>query len=903
MDDLFGDAAVPPPAAAASNDIFAAFGDAPTDADDDEVDRFAGGDEDADVDPFAEYADAAPAAAPAVAPAPSSADADAIDTLFGGGSAAAASGAADAAAAAAAPAAAASTDGDLLGAHDPPRVRFVWVWRDSKRAWNAFGPYAIGELDAYADTCMRTQSDAEDAASLVGGPCQAAAAAAALSSRLVLTDIRAQVGMQVGELEQCTSIRRVVLSEVDSTQDLHERWQGPYCSRELTESLCQDALVDMLVMNGICALPTESCAALMLRAASHRLVATDRCVRPASVLGEEDPVLDCDARPGRAGFCSWCRRLTRHEQKSSAKISRDGFCCQSCLRETVRCKLCAKQDDVGMSCVRAMKADAKCYAHTHDEDSVPMSEVDPALLGEFESLCPWCSVTCKQLLAEKLRPPRRNVFRCSACSGRTLVCKSKTHAEGSSMARGYVTMDDSTCWDCQGIPYEQRMLSDMTCEDGAERWCSWCFAPSALFKMTSKNKTGRNAYECGVCGGGVFACQNGSCPNMGRDASVALGIKRQRCDMCRLGEERVAYIQELIEKSDGRDTAMFASKETKRALMSEETEQKRLAFESGHLRSYLCLLMMGWRQRRALTMTLGWSLLESSAFGCPAEEAWEIISKDKEGVQARANQSWETLGTKGTRDADWDECLSRTISSVFGCMRAVPSSNVADPAGKRKRPLKEHLRQQKARYANLLNPMHPRCRQLEDEFLERMYLSQNDGPAAWDEHDRGTADEGYLQVVKALREVGGVANGFSMAYFISAIRAAEKQREADILLEEEEKKKAEEMSGVVKAGDQAKATKRGGKIVLNQGVANGIRVASTSMLGAVAASAIMGISAVLIVRDLVSIVFGSSEGRLVPTIRAIVITRYALILEDILLEEFYPHDEALLERILADMDD
>lgn len=75
--------------------------------------------------------------------------------------------------------------------------------------------------------------------------------------------------------------------------------------------------------------------------------------------------------------------------------------------------------------------------------------------------------------------------------------------------------------------------------------------------------------------------------------------------------------------------------------------------------------------------------------------------------------------------------------------------------------------------------------------------------------------------------------------------------------------------------------------------------AITPVLGtagaAVATSAMMGLGIALVVKDLVKICFGSSEARLISTVRAVVCTRYALALRGILLEELYPPPDDSVE--------
>ena len=88
-------------------------------------------------------------------------------------------------------------------------------------------------------------------------------------------------------------------------------------------------------------------------------------------------------------------------------------------------------------------------------------------------------------------------------------------------------------------------------------------------------------------------------------------------------------------------------------------------------------------------------------------EAWELIAKAGSGIQSRATQSYEKINP-GAEAADWDEVLNRVCIAAFGCSRHVPSSDVADPACKSMRPLKEIERQKLDRSARLRNPLDQR---------------------------------------------------------------------------------------------------------------------------------------------------------------------------------------------------
>ena len=165
---------------------------------------------------------------------------------------------------------------------------------------------------------------------------------------------------------------------------------------------------------------------------------------------------------------------------------------------------------------------------------------------------------------------------------------------------------------------------------------------------------------------------------------------------------------------------------TARNELTRDSAEFRAAIGLCMTRPFICLVAMGWRQRRSLCMQLGWSLVESSNFGDPHAEALEIINKPGSGILSRSNQSYEKLNP-GADNADWDEVLTRTVVACFGVCRHVRSNDTADPAGKVLRPIRELMRQKADRRARLANGGDPRSRTLEDELLEKLWLSRGGG--------------------------------------------------------------------------------------------------------------------------------------------------------------------------------
>eukprot|EP01052_Picozoa_sp_SAG31_P045174 SAG31_NODE_8151_length_1509_cov_1.317730_1_plen_401_part_00 len=208
--------------------------------------------------------------------------------------------------------------------------------------------------------------------------------------------------------------------------------------------------------------------------------------------------------------------------------------------------------------------------------------------------------------------------------------------------------------------------------------------------------------------------------------------------------------------------------------LTRDSAEFRTAASLCMVRPFVCLVAMGWRQRQSLCMQLGWSLLESSNFGDPHAEALEMICKSGAGILSRTNQSYEKLNP-GANDADWDEVLTRTLLACFGVCRHVRSNDVADPAGRLKRPIKEVLRQKADRRARLQVGEDPRIATLEDEMLEKLWLSRIGGlsPAQRDTMDHELLHPEIHLLGHKLKRAG-VTNDMAVRYFLHSAQESSK---------------------------------------------------------------------------------------------------------------------------------
>jgi hypothetical protein len=212
--------------------------------------------------------------------------------------------------------------------------------------------------------------------------------------------------------------------------------------------------------------------------------------------------------------------------------------------------------------------------------------------------------------------------------------------------RGHPLWDDDYCFDCENVHPTERELNHLP--GAPPRFCSWCFDYSPSFSLVQKNTASRDQWECNTCGGTVHKCQMSGCPHLARGGIANMaGFNRMRCDRCRLGDQACAAISAKMSTMDAEFRHISTSTDAMRQHLQKDVPEQKLALEAGMLRPFLCLVAMGWRQRRSLAMQLGWSLVESENFGNSHAEAWEIISRQGSGIQARANQSYEKVNPIG----------------------------------------------------------------------------------------------------------------------------------------------------------------------------------------------------------------------------------------------------------------
>jgi hypothetical protein len=157
------------------------------------------------------------------------------------------------------------------------------------------------------------------------------------------------------------------------------------------------------------------------------------------------------------------------------------------------------------------------------------------------------------------------------------------------------------------------------------------------------------------------------------------------------------------------------------AVLAMDSDEKRLAKDAGMLRPFLALVAMGFEERVKVgdlleVAVLVHSFRQAMSHGdgaepyrkdiwnlsfdpslCAHQEAWMLIASSGAGIQARSNEFYQFRGWNAT----WDATLLGVCKTVFGVTRKVKLNHA------------DSLRR-------CMNPVDPRCKQLESELLDNM---------------------------------------------------------------------------------------------------------------------------------------------------------------------------------------
>lgn len=225
------------------------------------------------------------------------------------------------------------------------------------------------------------------------------------------------------------------------------------------------------------------------------------------------------------------------------------------------------------------------------------------------------------------------------------------------MSRMHAVLSDQLCAKCSGT------IGDWLDPHGTSKilarlgWCSWCVEYTS-HQLEQSNTLRRNYYTCNTCTSRTLPCVN--CPS-----GMACGGATWNDNLC-------AYCSNVTTNFDWKelkqkkDTIMRQQRTHGRVMaeLNRYSEHRDQAKAQGMERPFLLLVSMSPSMRNQVACILGWTIITTDYFGDPHHEAWDIINRSRNGLQARANQSYETLNPMA-HNCTWYDVLRRVNNIVF----------------------------------------------------------------------------------------------------------------------------------------------------------------------------------------------------------------------------------------------
>jgi hypothetical protein len=332
--------------------------------------------------------------------------------------------------------------------------------------------------------------------------------------------------------------------------------------------------------------------------------------------------------------CSWCFQPTEHVCVAPGMLSRDVCVCQSCFRETVKCKNIA-----------ACNGAARRHQSGSDSECAVCMKLVATWLDTpvwHEHWCSWCFERTPQELVER-KKIGRSFYSCVKCRRPTQKCcedKPGGRPGQSAMSRA----GDDKCFKCEGL------VKDWNDMDNKARFqtfgsCSWCFK-ECTHDLMSRHTVKRDRYQCSNCSMETAHCPADDCQAMVRAGGIL--STETRCVSCDLSLGEGGWPR-LRAKADAQFDKQLTQFELEQEL-ARPSKFKQLAWNEGCVRLFLLLVSMPSATRNRIAGLLGWTTVTRPSFGDAHEEAWEIISMHETGYTGMipcTNQALESLNPAG----------------------------------------------------------------------------------------------------------------------------------------------------------------------------------------------------------------------------------------------------------------
>lgn len=288
--------------------------------------------------------------------------------------------------------------------------------------------------------------------------------------------------------------------------------------------------------------------------------------------------------------------------------------------------------------------------------------------------------------------------------------------------------------------------------------------------------------------------------------------------------------------------------------LARDSEFKQMAYEQGMIRPFLLLASMHPKRRAIWAKTLDLDLLRKPFFGDSHAEAWFIIDKDRAGIQARSNLAFKESLNPFARSCNWYEIVERVTRKAFN-----KDKNIDEAMHKQIKEAKKTNKQTIGPCQDPTDHTVPRMEELFMRAFSRVMLG------SFPEQQRQVIDQlmdqdDAKELAERMLAAGWTDTALIRFTVAQAIQGSAKEEVTQGALHFVKK--------------------------METGASDAFKIGLPAVMLFI--SPIPAIPAVMLVRNTLGAIWGSTPGRLIPSLIGILGQRSWLSLAGIRIEDYYP---------------